>query len=168
MIQIFLAGRTGRTGRTDQPKVVQEVLADLKTRFALHYVIVTLRHSWIFFCWHFRVFIINLSVAWPSRFHKKTNSGEKISEFWSIFVFLQIHPNQSFVGWHCSLHKSSLRTASGSHCDHLWKWSWHWCNLGVWWPTGVLLFCPSHLWTCLYVINFCSALKEQKPFTVLK
>ena len=30
MIQIFLAGRTGRDGRTNQPKVVQEVLADLK------------------------------------------------------------------------------------------------------------------------------------------
>ena len=133
-----------------------------------HYGRVTLRHSWIFFCEHFRVPIINLRVAGPSRFHKKTNPGEQISEFWSIFVFFQSHPNQSFVGWHCSLHKSSLRTASGSHCDHLWKWSWHWCNLGVWWPTGVLLFCPSHLWTCLYVINFCSALKEQKPFTVLK
>ena len=30
MIQIFSAGRDGRDGR-DQPKVVQEVLADLKT-----------------------------------------------------------------------------------------------------------------------------------------
>ena len=31
MIQIFLAdGRTGWDGRTDQPKVVEEVLADLK------------------------------------------------------------------------------------------------------------------------------------------
>ena len=29
-MQIFSAGRTGRTGQTDQPKVVQEVLADLK------------------------------------------------------------------------------------------------------------------------------------------
>ena len=35
MIQIFSAhGRTGRTDGTDQPKVVQEVLADLKKTFA--------------------------------------------------------------------------------------------------------------------------------------